>query len=99
MTGSRMLAWQMMKTFALSACFAFASIAFAQSQPAIPRSQVSGTVTTVNAAGNQMSLKSDKGDALDVATSDRTLVLRIPPGETDPKKGTKIPLSSVTAGN
>jgi len=56
-------------------------------------------VTNVNAASNQLSLKSDKGDALDVATSDRTLVLRIPPGETDPKKGTKIPLSSVTAGD
>src|SRR6266567_9381369 len=90
---------KVMNTHGLVACLALVSIAFAQSQPATPRSQVSGTVTNVNAASNQLSLKSDKGDALDVATSDRTLVLRIPPGETDPKKGTKIPLSSVTAGD
>jgi hypothetical protein len=71
----------------------------AQSQPAASRSQVSGTVTNVNAAGNELSLKSDKGDALSVATTDRTVVLRIPPGETDPKKGTKILLSTITAGD
>src|SRR5438105_15907570 len=91
-----------MKSLGLVACLAFVSVAFAQSQPsqpANPRSQVSGTVTNVNAAGNQLSMNSDKGDALDVTTSDRTLVLRIPPGETDPKKGTKIPLSTVTAGD
>lgn len=70
----------------------------AQNPPAT-RSQISGTVTSVNASGNQISLKSDKGDAIEASTTDRTLILRIPPGETDPKKGTKIPLASLSAGD
>jgi len=90
---------KMMKAPGLAAWLALAYVAAAQPQPASPRSQVSGTVTNINTAANQLSLKSDKGDDLDVTTTDRTLVLRIPPGETDPKKGTKIPLSSVTAGD
>src|ERR1043165_7931350 len=89
-----------MKSFrALAIWLAFTYALGAQSTPPMPRSQVSGTVTSVDAAANKFSLKSDKGDALDVATSDRTQVLRIPPGETDPKKGTKIPLSGVSAGD
>src|SRR5262249_23398639 len=39
------------------------------------------------------------GESIAVTTTDRTLVLRIPPGETDPKKGSKIPLSSVSPGD
>jgi len=89
----------MMSFRVLIALLTIAYVSAAQSQPASPRSQVSGTVTNVNAAANQLSLKSDKGDALDVVTTERTLVLRIPPGETDPKKGAKIPLSSVTSGD
>ena len=72
--------------------------AHAQNQPAT-RSQISGTITSVNASGNQISLKSDKGDAIEASTTDRTLILRIPAGETDPKKGTKVPLSSLSAGD
>src|SRR5262245_7997936 len=64
-----------------------------------PKSQVSGTIASVDAAANPLTLKSDKGETLAVATTDRTLALRIPPGETDPKQGSKIPLSSVTAGD
>lgn len=63
------------------------------------RSQLSGTITNVNPAANQLSLKSDKGEPVEVSTTDRTLVLRIPPGETDPKKGSKVPLSSLSAGD
>jgi len=63
------------------------------------RNQISGTITAVDASANRVSLKSDKGDTLQVATTDRTLVLRIPPGETDPKKGTKVSLSSLAAGD
>jgi len=77
----------------------FALLAAAMTLAQTPRSQVSGTISAVDAAGNQLTLTSDKGDSIAVATTDRTLVLRIPPGETDPKKGTKIPLSSLTAGD
>jgi Cu/Ag efflux protein CusF len=83
----------------IAALTVISCLASAQTQPAAPRSQVSGTVAAVDAAANKISLKSDKGDAVDVTTTDRTLVLRIPPGETDPKKGTKIALSTVAPGD
>jgi Cu/Ag efflux protein CusF len=73
--------------------------AFAQAPPAAARAQLSGTVTLVNADAKQLSLKSDKGEDVAVTTTDRTLILRIPPGETDPKKGSKIALSALSAGD
>jgi len=82
----------------LAVCLGITASAPAQTSSG-SRSQVSGTITAVNAASNQLSLKSDKGDALEVSTTDRTLVLRIPPGETDPKKGTKVALTSLAAGD
>ena len=75
------------------------SSASAQTPPAANRSQISGTVTSVNTDGNQLSLKSDKGGDISVAITDRTLILRIPPGETDPKKGSKIALATLNAGD
>jgi hypothetical protein len=73
--------------------------ASAQTPPAANRSQISGTITSVNTGGNQLSLKSDKGGDVSVAITDRTLILRIPPGETDPKKGSKIALATLNAGD
>jgi hypothetical protein len=78
---------------------AAATCAAAQTQPASNRAQLSGTVTSVNPGANQLSLKSDKGDDVSVTTTERTLILRIPPGETDPKKGTKIALPTLNAGD
>jgi hypothetical protein len=77
---------------------ATAVILSAQTQPAA-RTQISGTVSSVNAGNNQLTLKSDKGDSVEVSTTDRTLVLRIPPGETDPKKGSKMALSDLAPGD
>ena len=71
----------------------------AQTPPAASRAQLSGTVTSVKADANQLSLKADKGQDVSVTTTDRTLILRIPPGETDPKKGSKIALSSLSPGD
>ena len=73
--------------------------AAAQTAPAGNRAQISGTVTAVNADAKQLSLKGDKGEDVSVTTTDRTLILRIPPGETDPKKGSKIELSTLGAGD
>jgi Cu/Ag efflux protein CusF len=75
-----------------------AALLAAQSQPP-PRSQVSGTIAGIDTANHKLTLKSDKGDTLSVATTGHTLVLRIPPGETDARKGTKIALDTVTAGD
>ena len=83
---------------ALLALAAAASVS-AQTPPAANRAQLSGTVTAVKADANQLSLKGDKGEDVSVTTTDRTLILRIPPGETDPKKGAKIALSAVSSGD
>ena len=92
---------------ALAALLAMAAAVSAAAQtPPAPtpaaaanRAQISGTIAAVDAANRQLTLQSDKGEAVSVATTDRTLILRIPPGETDPKKGTKIPLSTLAAGD
>ena len=83
---------------AISAGIPAASTAFAQA-PAANRAQISGTVTSVNTGGNQLSLKSDKGEDVSVAVTGGTLILRIPPGETDPKKGSKIALATLNSGD
>jgi hypothetical protein len=84
---------------AILAALSTGSSASAQTPPAASRAQISGTVTSVDAGANQLSLKSDKGDAVSVTTTDRTLILRIPPGETDPKKGSKTTLAELNAGD
>jgi ABC-type Fe3+-hydroxamate transport system substrate-binding protein len=66
---------------------------------AAPHSQVAGTVTAVDAQANQVSLKSDKGDAIAVTTTGKTLILHLPPGENDVTKGNKMVLSSLGAGD
>ena len=49
---------------------AAAFCAAAQTQAGSNRAQLSGTVTSVNAGANQLSLKSDKGEDVSVATTD-----------------------------
>src|SRR6516162_4329243 len=68
-------------------------------QTSANRTQVSGTITGVDAAASKIALKSDKGDDVAVSTTARTLFLKIPPGETDAKKGTKIALADIAAGD
>jgi hypothetical protein len=63
------------------------------------RTQVSGTIVSVDADGNKISLKSDKGDDVTIITTARTLLLKMPPGETDPKKGAKIALTNLSSGD
>jgi len=74
------------------------ALAHAQ-QPPAARSQVAGSVTAVDAANNQLTLKTDKGEAVTIATTEKTLVLHMPPGETDPKKGNKMLFSSLAPGD
>ena len=66
---------------------------------AAPHSEVAGTVTAVDARANQVSLKSDKGDAITVTTTEKTLILHLAPGENDVTKGNKVTLSSLGAGD
>ena len=58
------------------ACAMLAIAALAQAPPAGGRSQISGTVTSVNTAAPQLSLKSDEGAAVSVTITDRTVIRR-----------------------
>ena len=73
--------------------------AFAQTPPAGSRGQIAGTVTSVGSGAPQLSLKSDQGAEVSVTLTDRTVIRRIPPGETDSRKGVAIALAGVTAGD
>jgi hypothetical protein len=83
----------------IAVILAGAGLAFAQGQPNATRSQIAGTISAVDAAANHLTLKSDKDGVVEVNTTARTLVLRIPPGETDPKKGSKVALSTLSPGD
>jgi hypothetical protein len=75
---------------------AFFATASAQT-PAPAAARVTGTVTAVNAASKQISVKTDKGEEITLTTL--TFLRRMPPGETDTKKAANIALSDVTAGD
>jgi hypothetical protein len=70
---------------------------FAQAPAALK--SVIGEVTSIDGASKQLKLKGDDGTAYTVTLSDSTAFLRIPPGETDIKKATKIPFSEVAVGD
>jgi len=56
-------------------------------------------VVSVNAESRELAIKTDKGDAVTVTTTDRSFVRRLPPGENDTKKALPIELKSVNAGD
>src|SRR5450432_210578 len=89
---------KVLETLVLATLTALCSGALAQTPPA-QRSQVAGTVTAVDAANNQVALKNDKGETVAITTTEKTLVLHMPPGESDPKKGNKMVLSSLEPGD
>ncbi|SPE41786.1 conserved exported hypothetical protein [Candidatus Sulfopaludibacter sp. SbA3] len=64
-----------------------------------PAGRVAGTVTAVNASAKQISVKTDKGEAITLNTTDRSFLRRMPPGETDQKKAVAITLADVGAGD
>lgn len=72
---------------------------FAQAPPAAARAQVAGTITAVDAASKQISVKSDKGEQVAVTTSDKSFLRRLPPGETDTKKAVPVELGGISAGD
>src|ERR1035437_2053878 len=81
------------------ACAILTVAAGAQTQPAGSRSQISGTITSAGSGIPQLSLKSDQGADVSIIIMEHTNILRIPPGETDSRKGARIALSEVTAGD
>jgi hypothetical protein len=84
----------------VSACFL--QIA-AQAQPAAPnaaaRSQVIGQVTLVDVPARRVMLQDDHGAMIAVSVAESVPVLRVPPGETDIKKGTRIAFTDIGSGD
>jgi hypothetical protein len=66
---------------------------------AAPQKQVSGTVGSVNAPASQFVLKTDKGDSITVNTTEKTSMLHLAAGVTDPKQATKIAFSDLQTGD
>src|ERR1700723_2749146 len=69
----------------------------AQAPPALK--SVIGEVTSIDAASKQVKLKGDDGAVYTVTLSDNTSFLRIPPGEKDIKKASKIAFTDVMVGD
>jgi hypothetical protein len=59
---------------------------------------LTGTVTAVNAAGNQVTIKTLNGESVDLTISSHSFILHLPPGERDVKKADKLAIGDLTAG-
>jgi hypothetical protein len=88
-----------MKYLAVITLAIFVATPWATAQTPAAAARVTGTVTAVKATEKQVVITSDKGDSLTLNTTDRSFVLRMPPGETDTKKAQKIALSDLAAGD
>src|SRR5689334_15528825 len=75
-----------------------AGVLHGQEQPAA-QSRIIGEVTATDAASRRIDLKSDKGDTIAVALEDKTLYLRVPPGEKDLKKAARITQGDIGVGD
>jgi Cu/Ag efflux protein CusF len=74
-----------------------AAVCCAQAPTALK--SVIGEVTSIDAAGKQIKLKGDDGVAYTVTLTDGTSFLRIPPGEKDLKKASKIAFADLMVGD
>ena len=61
--------------------------------------RVVGEVTGIDPTSRQITLKTDAGAAATVTLDDKTLYLRVPPGEKDLKKAAKIGLGDISVGD
>jgi hypothetical protein len=75
------------------------SVYTAAAQGTPPREQVSGTIGSVTASANQLVLKTDKGDNVTVSTTEKTSILHLAPGVTDPTKATKMAIGDLQTGD
>ena len=58
-----------------------------------------GEVVTVDAAAKQVKVKTDKGEEVAIALQDQTSFLRMPPGEKELSKATRIELKDIGVGD
>lgn len=79
-------------------CVAALSRAPAQEAPSAP-ARVLGEVVLSDSARRQLTLKTAQGGTLAVVLDDRTVYLRVPPGEKDLSHAVPIALSGIAAGD
>ncbi len=75
-----------------------AMFAQAPAQPAAQFTSVSGTISASDAAARNFTVKTATGDSV-VKFDDKTVFLRMAPGETDLKKGTPMKATDVASGD
>jgi hypothetical protein len=76
---------------------ALTGLLYAQSQPAADRTI--GEVTSIDVGGRALTLKEDKGATVKISIGEKAFVLRVPPGETDLKKATRIKFGDIGVGD
>ena len=77
----------------------FLSIPANAQAPAAKLDRVIGEITAVDAGARQIQVKSDAGTVVAALVDEKTLYLRVPPGEKDLKKASRIALENVAAGD
>ena len=88
-----------MKCFFVKSLAVIAAVLYSAAPAPAQTTRITGTVSAVKAAEKEVVIHSDKGDTVTLATTERSFVLRMPPGETDIKKAQKIALSDLSAGD
>jgi hypothetical protein len=86
-----------LSTSLLLVWLAFNGPVFAQNQPTADRTI--GEVTAVDADHRGITLKEDKGGTVSLSVGEKASVLRVPPGETDLKKATRITFGDIGVGD
>ncbi len=71
----------------------------AQQPPSPATGRVIGEVKSIDTAAQRMVVKPDAGGEVQVTLTDKTLYLRVPPGEKDLQKATRIPLADIAVGD
>jgi hypothetical protein len=70
-----------------------------QGDPSITENGVIGEVKAIDAAAKQMIVKTDSGSVVTVALADKTIYMRLAPGEKTLTNATKITLADVAEGD
>jgi hypothetical protein len=81
------------------AALVLAQVAIVAQQPAPAPAKVIGTVQSIDASAGKAQIRNDAGAVWSVELSDKTVVLRVPPGEKDLKKASRIGLAEITTGD
>ena len=92
-----------MKKFTLGLLALSLSVAFAQEPAPASAARVYnktiGNVTAIDPDGRKLTVTADGGAASDVLLNESTSYMRVPPGEKDLKKATRIELKDISVGD